>query len=142
MITNELREKIVAEAKTWIGTPYHHLADVKGHGVDCAMLLIRVYCGLDIAPAFDPRPYSPQWYFHHSEEVYLSWIKKYCDPVEVGLPGDIMVYRFGRCAAHGAIIISEDMMIHAYAMASVVEMRERWAVLPHGKLDSIWTVRT
>jgi cell wall-associated NlpC family hydrolase len=142
MITDEMREKIVTEAKTWVGTRYHHLADIKGHGVDCAMLLIRVYCGLGLAPAFDPRPYETQWYFHHSEEKYLEWIKKYCDPVERGLPGDIEVYRFGRCAAHGTIIISEDMMIHAYQPARVVEVRERWAGIPHGKLDSIWTVRT
>jgi cell wall-associated NlpC family hydrolase len=42
------RAAVVAEAKTWIGTPYHHAADVKGHGVDCAMLLVRIYGDLGL----------------------------------------------------------------------------------------------
>lgn len=142
MISNELREKIVAEAMTWLKTPYHHLADVKGAGVDCAMLLVRVYCDLGFAPAFDPRPYESQWYMHRSEEKYLAWIEKYCDRVEKALPGDIALYRFGRCAAHGAIVINDELMLHAYAPAMAVEIRERRAPLQHGSLDSLWTVRT
>lgn len=33
----------VAEAMTWLGTPYHHQGRVKGVGVDCATLLCEVY---------------------------------------------------------------------------------------------------
>ena len=44
VMSDAQRAAVVAEARSWIGTPYHHAADVKGHGVDCAMLLIRVYC--------------------------------------------------------------------------------------------------
>lgn len=29
------RAAVVAEARSWIGTPYHNCADVKGAGVDC-----------------------------------------------------------------------------------------------------------
>ena len=142
MITTEVRQRIVEETMTWINTPYHHMADVKGHGVDCGLLLVRVYVDMGLAPAFDPRPYDAQWFLHRDEERYLEWIKRYCDKVDVAQPGDIAVYRFGRCAAHGAIVISDTMMIHAYEPAGRVEMRERWAPMPHGKLDSLWTVRT
>lgn len=137
----EWREKVVKEAMTWLGTPYHHLGDVKEAGVDCAMLLVRIFCDLGLAPMFDPRPYPVQWYFHHEEEIYLEWIAKYCDRIDIAKPGDIAVYRFGRCAAHGAIIISDNLMIHAYQPAEMVEMKERWAPLRHGKLDSLWTVK-
>ena len=41
-----MREKIVAEARSWIGTPYHNCADIKGVGVDCGMLLVRVFVDL------------------------------------------------------------------------------------------------
>lgn len=140
-MTPEQRQAVVEEAMTWVGTPYHHLGDVKGAGVDCAMILIRVYVGLGFAPAFDPRPYPAQWYFHHDEERYLGWIKKYCDPIDIAHPGDIAVYKFGRCVAHGAIILSDDLMVHAYAPAGVVEVRERRAPLPHGKLHSLWSPR-
>ena len=47
---------------------YHHVADVKGHGVDCAMLLVRVYCDLGLVERFDPRPYTRDWILHRSEE--------------------------------------------------------------------------
>ena len=40
--TGALREAVVTEAKTWIGTPFHHAARIKGAGVDCLMLLSRV----------------------------------------------------------------------------------------------------
>lgn len=138
---NDWRKKVVDEAMTWLGTPYHHLGDIKGAGVDCAMLLVRVYCDLGLAPAFDPRPYATQWYFHHEEEKYLKWIAKYCDPVDIAKPGDIAVYKFGRCAAHGAIIVSDNLMIHAFQPSDVVELKERWAPLPHGKLHSLWSPR-
>ena len=38
-----LREAVVTEAASWIGTPFHHAARVKGAGVDCLMLLAEVY---------------------------------------------------------------------------------------------------
>ena len=58
----------------WIGTPYHHAADVKGHGVDCAMLLVRVYCDLGFVEPFDPRPYTRDWILHRNEEQYLGFL--------------------------------------------------------------------
>lgn len=33
----------VAEALTWLGTPYHQQGRVKGVGVDCGTLLCEVY---------------------------------------------------------------------------------------------------
>jgi hypothetical protein len=38
-----MRAAVVKEALTWLGTPYHHHARVKGVGVDCARLLCAVY---------------------------------------------------------------------------------------------------
>lgn len=133
------RELVVAEAKTWIGTRYHHSADVKGHGVDCAMLLVRVYCDLGIAPIFDPRPYAPQWYLHRTEEKYIKWLESYGKRIDKAGPGDVALYRFGRCAAHGAIIVDDNYMIHAYVGSNAVMIRERRAEMPHGTLDSYWT---
>lgn len=39
---------IVNTAREWLGTPYHHQARVKGHGCDCAQLVIGVgqSCGV------------------------------------------------------------------------------------------------
>ena len=67
-----MREKVVAEAKSWIGTPYHNCADVKGVGCDCGMLLVRVFVDLGIVEPFDPRPYAHDWHLHRGEERYLE----------------------------------------------------------------------
>jgi len=134
------RQLVVEEARTWLGTRYEHGQDVNGHGVDCAMLLVRVYCDLRLVPPFDPRPYAAQWYLHHTEERYLAWIEKSCHRVDMALPGDIAVYRFGRAAAHGAIVVNDHLMIHAYLPAGQVELVERRAPLKHGELDSLWSL--
>jgi cell wall-associated NlpC family hydrolase len=38
----DLRAAVVREAESWIGTPFHHAARVKGAGIDCLMLLAEV----------------------------------------------------------------------------------------------------
>ncbi len=37
------REKIVAAARAWVGTPYHHQASVKGAGCDCLGLIRGIW---------------------------------------------------------------------------------------------------
>lgn len=113
--------RVLAEAREWIGTPYAHASDIKGVGVDCAMLPVRVFCDLGLVPKFDPRPYSPDWFLHHSEEKYLGWVEQFADRHDEPQPGDLALYRVGRCIAHGGIVETPETMIHADLMAGVVE---------------------
>jgi NlpC/P60 family putative phage cell wall peptidase len=142
-LTAAERAAVVAEAKSWLGTPWHHMADVKGAGVDCGMLLVRIYTDLGLAPKFDPRPYAQQWFLHQDEERYLAWVKKYCVQVEreETAAGDIQLYQFGRTKSHGAIVVDDELMIHAYFQAEQVEIRERRAPLVRGHIDSYWSPR-
>lgn len=123
------RAAIVADVRTWIGTPYHHLGDVKGVGVDCAMLLVRVFADLGLIPDIDPRPYSPQWHQNRSEESYLAWLEQYASVVAEPLPGDVAVWRWrdDRPFSHGAVLIDGDghsgMVVHALRMAREVCMQ-------------------
>jgi cell wall-associated NlpC family hydrolase len=56
-----MRERIVAEARDWISTPYHHQARLKGVGVDCLGLPICIARALGlVAPDFDFGGYSRQ----------------------------------------------------------------------------------
>jgi cell wall-associated NlpC family hydrolase len=111
----EQRARVVAEARTWIGTPYHHHADLKGVGVDCAMILVRVYSTCGIIPAIDPRPYPTQWHLHQSEERYLGWVCQFGWEIEgPPQPGDLAVFRFGRCYAHSGIVVDWPTLIHAW----------------------------
>ncbi|MCU0624552.1 MAG: NlpC/P60 family protein [Gemmatimonadaceae bacterium] len=139
MSPDELRAAVVAEALSWVGTPYRHLGAVKGVGADCAMTLVRVYAAVGIVPAdFDPRPYAAEWYLHREEERYLAGLERWARRVETARPGDIALYRFGRTASHGAIVIDEETMVHAYRPLRAVVLQERRALAD--RLDSYWSV--
>src|SRR5208337_1039385 len=116
------RAAVVAAARAWIGTPYHHAADVKGHGVDCAMLLVRVYCDLGLVEPFDPRPYTRDWMVHRDEERYLGFLLARAKIVEAPGAGDVILFRVGRCYAHGGIVTKTEPLtiVHAFASARCV----------------------
>ncbi len=117
-----MRNKIVAEAKSWIGTPYHNCADIKGVGCDCGMLLVRVFVDLGVVEAFDPRPYAHDWHLHRGEERYLEALLSRAAKVETPKPGDVMLFRVGRCHSHGAIVsrVEPLTVVHASFPAGVV----------------------
>jgi len=137
---DELRAAIVREAYSWTGTPYQNCGDVKGPqgAVDCAMLLIRIFVAVGAIEDFDPRPYSSNWHLHQDEARYLAGLEKYSHRVDEGKPGDIAMYRFGKHASHGAIIVSDDHVIHAHKRDGQVILCERSAML--NRLDSYWSV--
>lgn len=116
------REAIIQEARSWLGTPYHSNAMVKGVGVDCGMLLIAVFSESAGMPRFDPGPYSPEWHMHQGEEKYLNHVEKFFDEIELAqiVPGDILVYRYGRTWSHGTIVVSPTEVVHAYVGLGVI----------------------
>ena len=131
MTEAEQRRAVVAAVRKWVLTPYHFEADILGAGVDCGMLLVRVFVDLGLVPPFDPRPYPPDWMLHRDEEKYLGWVYKACGPVEKPQPGDIALFRFGRCYSHGGIVTEADpvALVHAFRDVSMV-VEERLAQNP------------
>ena len=116
----EIQARIVDEAKSWLGTRYHRQANVKGAGVDCAMILVEVYANAGLIERFDPRPYAPDWHLHRSEEKYLEQIVGHADEVEDPQPGDVILIKFGRAFSHSAIVVNYPLVIHAYAAERAV----------------------
>jgi NlpC/P60 family putative phage cell wall peptidase len=116
------RDTIIAEARKWAGTPYHCQADVKGAGVDCILLIVRAFVDSGMCEPFDPRPYSDEWFLHRSEEIYLGGVMSRCVEVQSPRPGDLMLFRWGRCYSHGGIVTSTAPLtiIHAYQPAGRV----------------------
>ncbi len=94
----EQRAAVVTEARKWILTPYHNCADIRGVGVDCGMLIVRVFVDLGLAPPFDPRPYAPDWMLHRDEEKYLGFFTERCTRVKAPRPGE------SSCSATAAAI--------------------------------------
>ena len=125
MTEQELRAAIVAEATSWLRTPYHHQARIKGVGVDCAQLPAAVYEAVGLIPHLEPQ-YSPQWMLHHDEEQYLSWIKPHARQIkrEEVLPGDLVVWKFGRVYSHSGIVTTPPTVIHAMQRAGRVVLAD------------------
>jgi cell wall-associated NlpC family hydrolase len=134
--TNSRREKeaqsraaIVAEAFSWVGTPFINCADVKGRqgGVDCAMLATRCYVDTGRLEPFDPRPYPPGFMLHSAEERFLEFITARLGAHEIDSPklADVPVWQFGRCFSHCGIIVNSNEVVHAYRHSGFVILSRR-----------------
>lgn len=110
----ETRTAIVDEALSWLRTPWHHEARVKAAGVDCAQFLIAVYSKVGLIDAFDVGHYPQDWHLHRDEDRFMNELLHHCRSVDEGKPGDVVMFRFGRHPAHGAILMNPDIIIHAW----------------------------
>lgn len=109
------RQSVIDEAKTWLKTPFHDHARVKGVGTDCLCYVLEVFERVHLAPHIDPGYYSPQWHLHRSEELYLNGILKYAKEIEFPpKKGDVVLMKFARTFSHGAIVISWPIVIHSW----------------------------
>lgn len=123
------RQAVLAEALTWLRTPYAHAGRIKGAGVDCATLLAEVFARAGIIAPVEIASYPPDWHLHRGEERYLTLVLERAHEIapEAARPGDIALWQWGRTFAHGAIIAEAGWpsIIHAYQPAGAV-------ILDHG----------
>ena len=115
-MTDEDRLRVIETARAWLRTPYHPHAAVKGAGADCAMFPLAVYRECGMIPAdYKPPRYSPQWHLHHTEELYIAEVEKFCrEKILTPNAGDFVLFRIGRAYSHGAIVIDWPVVIHSY----------------------------
>lgn len=124
-----VRAAIVAEALSWLGTPYHAHARVKGAGVDCVNLLCAVAEGAGLIPPTDPGFYAREWHLTHSPELFADELDKRATRTDWPQPGDVALYRFGRTYSHGAVFLEPGLLLHAYARVGGVVVH-RWYESP------------
>jgi cell wall-associated NlpC family hydrolase len=129
------REKIIAEARSWIGTRFHHQgrvkinADSKG-GCDCIGLIIGVACALDLK--FNGKLLSEVDSKNYSKTPDGTSLKNALDlhfkPTEIDAArgGDVLLMRIDERPQHVALIGNYKdgglSLIHSFAQArGVVE---------------------
>lgn len=119
-------EDIIAEARTWIGTPYHHQASLKGVGCDCIGLVRGIFRELY---GFNPAEninYSADWGDSNGNEDIIAAGFKYMEPValEDMQPGDMVAVRWakGRVAKHVMILTENGKAIHSYNNSPTTEI--------------------
>ena len=120
------RDKIIAAARGWIGTPYRHQASLKGVGCDCLGLIRGVWRDIEGAEPEVPPAYSADWAesggtealaeagFRHLQAVTSKNFQK----------ADVVLFRWRDHlpAKHAAIIVGHDTMIHAQDGVAVCEV--------------------
>jgi NlpC/P60 family putative phage cell wall peptidase len=119
------RAQIVASAREWIGTPYHHQASLKGIGCDCLGLVRGVWRDLYGDEPERPPSYTPSWGQGDGRELMLEAAGRHLLALGCvqGQAGDMLVFRMRETAAakHCGIVSYDGRMVHAYSNAAVCE---------------------
>lgn len=133
---SSLVQAVVAEAESWIGTPYRHQASCKGSGADCLGLLRGIWREFYGAEPVIVPAYSADWSEPQGDEALWKASSKHlksCKGGELGL-GDILLFRMraSSVAKHLGIVSSVGVnpsFIHAYSGQGVVKspLSEPWA---------------
>jgi NlpC/P60 family putative phage cell wall peptidase len=123
-----LRQDLVAEARSWIGTPYLHQASVKGAGTDCLGLVRGVWRALVGTEPEAVPAYSEDWAEPERVEVLFEASVRWLRPKERGQAdiGDVLLFRMrsGSIAKHLGIqteTMGGGAFVHAYCGHGVVE---------------------
>ena len=111
------RAQVVAEARSYLGTPAHHQGRLPGVGLDCAGLPICVCWELGLKPrSFDVKGYGP---------IPDGSLQRYCDeymlriPRSAMQPGDVILVAWhGGGPQHLGIVVDHPYrdqlaMVHA-----------------------------
>ncbi|MFN4156067.1 MAG: peptidase [Paracoccaceae bacterium] len=122
------RDRIVAEARRWIGTPYRHQSTACGAGTDCLGLIRGVWRAVIGPEPLTPPAYSMDWSEPSGDEVLMRAAGR-CLQRKVGFDlsaGNVLLFRMrdGAVAKHLGIVSALEptpKFIHAYTGYGVVE---------------------
>ena len=116
---------VVAVARSWLGTPYHDQASLRGVGCDCLGLARGVWREVVGDEPFPIPPYSRDWGETGPHEVLAIGARRMMAEIAIvdASPGALILFRMTprAIAKHVGILTSADSFIHAYERLGVVE---------------------
>jgi NlpC/P60 family putative phage cell wall peptidase len=117
--------RVIAAARSWLGTPYHDQASLKGVGCDCLGLARGVWREVVGPERFLIPSYSRDWGETGPREVLAdgAWrVMVEIAPVDAG-PGALVLFRMmpRTIAKHVGILTGPDTFVHAYERVGVIE---------------------
>ena len=111
-------DAVVAEAMTWLGTPYRHQGSTKGVGCDCLGLVRGIWRAVYGSEPEAPGPYAADWAEAGGRERLIDAARRHCleKPLANAVPGDLLVFRWRprHPAKHLGILLPEQSFAHAY----------------------------
>ena len=118
-------DRIVSAARSWLGTPYHDQASLKGVGCDCLGLIRGVWRETVGPEPFAMPPYSRDWGEVAKREPILDLARGVMleVPLDRIAPSAVLVFRMrpGAVAKHLGILTEPGRFIHAYERIGVLE---------------------
>jgi cell wall-associated NlpC family hydrolase len=111
--------------------------------VDCGQLIAAVFHEAGLIDNAEIASYPPDWMCHRDEERFRAEVERFAETVErAPVAGDIVLFRWGRSLAHGAIVVGWPLIIHAQigrgvilsSIAAEAELRKRLS-------STTWTLK-
>lgn len=135
--------EVAAEARRWIGTPFHHQGHLRGVGCDCAGLVGGVAIALGLLPAdFWQRAALP--WAGYARQPHDGHLARACAafmiPVPVPNIGDVLCIRFAEEPQHLAILVDHPQgfgIIHAL-QSSLRVVEHRFADVWRARVVQAW----
>ncbi|MFC3086691.1 NlpC/P60 family protein [Tabrizicola soli] len=115
---------VIAVARSWLGTPYHDQASLRGVGCDCLGLARGVWREVVGPEPFPIPPYSRDWGETGPREVLADGARRMMPEVSVPSgPGSLILFRLipRAIAKHVGILTGPDTFLHAYERLGVIE---------------------
>jgi NlpC/P60 family putative phage cell wall peptidase len=130
------RAAVVAEARSWIGTRWHHQASLKGVGTDCIGLVggVALALGVPGAAAWRDTPAFHNYGRKPDPKVLLAGCDTLMDRVTDMREGDVLVLRFDSGPQHFAFLTSVEPPAIVHALAQARRVTE-------ARLDRAWRER-
>lgn len=124
--SQDVATRAVEIARSWIGTPYHHQASLRGVGADCLGLVRGVWRGLYGCDPDVHVAYSADWAETSGREAMLTGAARHLmaiDPATLAA-GDVVVFRLRphTVAKHAGIMSGSTTMIHAMEGSTASEV--------------------
>jgi NlpC/P60 family putative phage cell wall peptidase len=118
-------QQVVLAARSWLGTPYHNQASVKGVGCDCLGLVRGVWREVVGDESYKVPPYTPDWGETGSREIIAEESRRWLIEISPreATTGDVLVFRMWPrvVAKHMGILTSDSTFIHAYNRLGCIE---------------------
>jgi len=116
---------VIAAARSWLGTPYHDQASLRGVGCDCLGLARGVWREVVGHEPFPIPPYSRDWGESGPREVLADGARAMMIEISPAMspPGALIFFRMTSraIAKHVGILTAPDRFIHAYERLGVIE---------------------
>lgn len=137
---SDLRQRLLAEAQTWEGTPFAWQQSAKGQGCDCKGLIAGIARNAGLPEGQSPEALMIGDYRGRvpTGELRRGLLHLF-DKVDEAQPGDVLLIKFRGKPQHLALYLGDERMIHCHQRQR--DPRTRIERVKWCDVDSVWSWR-